>query len=148
VDQVAAKARIGFTLDKTTAIVGAKGVVKDRWLTFNILEAAAWKKVEGIVEKWMRQQKQDIAVKLVSVYERKAPDNATILNDETGDGSKEGKASKLSLLKFSNFWNRAEYRENKIRQQAIIDSQHVDDFQVRWTCQQACPNRTSWCYRG
>lgn len=52
VDQVATKARIGFTLDKTTAIVGAKGVAKDRWLTFNILEVAAWQKAEGIVEKW------------------------------------------------------------------------------------------------
>ena len=103
VDQVAVKARIDFTLDKTTAIVGAKGVAKDRWLTFNILEAAAWQKVEGIVEKWMRQKKQDIVVKLVSVYERKAPGNAIILNDEAGDGSKEGKVSKLSLLNFLIF---------------------------------------------
>jgi hypothetical protein len=30
VDQVAAKARIDFKLDKTTVIVGAKGVAKDR----------------------------------------------------------------------------------------------------------------------
>ena len=103
VDQVAVKARIDFTLDKTTAIVGVKGVAKDRWLTFNILEAAAWQKVEGIVEKWMRQKKQDIVVKLVSVYERKAPGNAIILNDEAGDGSKEGKVSKLSLLNFLIF---------------------------------------------
>lgn len=103
VDQVAAKTRIDFTLDKTTAIVGAKGVAKDRWLTFNILEAAAWRKVEGIVEKWMRQQKQDIMVKLVSVYERKASGNAIILNDEAGGGSKEGKASKLSLWGFLIF---------------------------------------------
>jgi hypothetical protein len=72
-------------------------------LTFNILEAAVWQKVEGFVEKWMRQQKQDITVKLVSVYERKASGNTIILNDEADDGSKEGKASKLSLLNFLIF---------------------------------------------
>jgi hypothetical protein len=145
VDQVAAKARIDFRLDKTTTIVGAKGVAKDCLLTYSILEAAARQKFEGFVEKWMRQQKQDIAVKLVSVYEREAPDNATILNDEAGDGPKEGKASKLSLLKFSNF-RTVQKTEKQIQRQAIIDSQHADDLQVRWTCQRACPNRKSWCY--
>jgi hypothetical protein len=95
VDHAAVKARIGCILDKTTAVVGAKGVAKDRWLTFNILEAAAWRKVEGIVEKWMRQQKKDIVVKLTSVYERKAPINAVILDDEDGGESKEAKVNSL-----------------------------------------------------
>jgi hypothetical protein len=49
-------------------------------------------------------------------------------------------------LNFSDFQNRSEYREKQIRQQAIIDSQHVDDLQIRWTCQQICPNKTGWCY--
>jgi hypothetical protein len=50
----------------------------------------------------MRQLKQDITIKLTSVYERKASDNVNLLIDEMNDESREGKASKL-LLKLFNF---------------------------------------------
>ena len=53
------------------AVISTKGVAMRDHLKFCIEDDSAWKKVETGVERWMRENKKEIRVKLTVVYNKK-----------------------------------------------------------------------------
>jgi hypothetical protein len=69
-DTAAQNAKTGFQWESGTATISAKGVPMRDYLTIAVEDASGWTKVEGFVERWMRNYKQEMKVKLVIVYRK------------------------------------------------------------------------------
>jgi hypothetical protein len=71
--------------------------MRDYYLPIAVEDETGWKKVERFVERWMRNYKHDIKVKLVIVYKKtKRTDGAS--SDEEDMRSKKVYASKVALI--------------------------------------------------
>ena len=67
------------------------------YLSIAVEDESGWKKVEGFIERWMRNYKHDIKAKLVIVYRKtKRTDGAS--SDEEDPRSKKVHTSKVALI--------------------------------------------------
>src|SRR5436309_16106360 len=69
------KSKTEFEWETSSATITAKGVAKANSLKIAVKDEEGWKKVEMFVEKWMRQHKLDINVKLTVMYQKKVLDD-------------------------------------------------------------------------
>jgi len=97
-DKVAQVAETGFEWESGLATISARGVpMRDYYLPIAVEDETGWKKVERFVERWMRNYKHDIKVKLVIVYKKtKRTDGAS--SDEEDMRSKKVYSSKVALI--------------------------------------------------
>ena len=73
--------------------ITAKAISKTNTLMIDVEEAARWGKVEDFIERWMRDHKRDIVVRLTVNY-KKIRGNG---GDSSDDGKSRNKVRKVSI---------------------------------------------------
>ncbi len=72
---------INFEWSSSTVSITAKAISKANTLMIDVEEGAAWVKVEGFIECWMRHHKHDIVVKLTVNYKKTHGNDGDSLDD-------------------------------------------------------------------
>jgi hypothetical protein len=93
------KAKKEFEWVSGSATMIAKGLTKTRVLKIAVNDEDGWKKVEYFVEKWMREHKRDINVKLIVTYQKKTNDDEESSDDERANK----KSKKVSVFKVFDY---------------------------------------------
>ena len=79
-------------------MISAKIIVIHNHLKFNVEDDYGWRKVETGVERWMRENKKEIKVKLMMMYKKKRGIIAVSSEDEDGGVKKVLTSQKLLIL--------------------------------------------------
>ena len=67
-DKATEAKKIKFEWSSGNAVIAAKGISKAKEITIDVEESSDWEKVETFVQKWMRDHKKDITVRLTVNY--------------------------------------------------------------------------------
>jgi hypothetical protein len=79
------------------AVISARGVTKINHLTIVIEDAFGWRKVERFVERWMKEFKREILVKLTGTWRKKKGNVFVDKDDEQDTGKSKAMVRKLIL---------------------------------------------------
>jgi hypothetical protein len=82
------------------AVISARGVTKANYLSIIIEDKNGWRKVEKFVERWMKEYKREIVVKLIGTR-RKKKGNVFIDEDDEQDVGKP-KAMVYEVILYAN----------------------------------------------
>jgi len=85
---------INFEWSCSTVSITAKVIYKANALMIDVEEAAAWVKVKGFIERWMRDHKHDIIVKLTVNYKKTHGND----EDSSDDNQSRNKVQKVPII--------------------------------------------------
>jgi hypothetical protein len=97
-DKAALDAKVDFEWESGQAVISAKTIAMRDHLKFAVEDDSGWKKVEKGVERWMRENKKEIKVKLTAVYKKKRGNTAVCSEDEGGDSKMVLRSQKLLIF--------------------------------------------------
>ena len=80
-----------------SAVISARGITKANHLSIIIEDESGWKKAEKFVERWMKEFKREIVVKLTGTWRKKKGNVFIDENDEQDTGKPKAMVYKLIL---------------------------------------------------
>ena len=94
-----AMVKYDFEYKSGTAVLNARGITKAQELVFKVDDEEGWKKVETFVERFMRNGKKDIQVRLQMKYAKVSPDSPSESEDEKPGKKKKDRVHIHVLMK-------------------------------------------------
>jgi hypothetical protein len=80
------------------AVISARGVTKANHLTIVIEDVYGWIKVEKFVERWMKESKREILVRLTGTWRKKKGNVFVDVDDEQETGKPKATVRKLVFI--------------------------------------------------
>ena len=90
-DKATEAKKIKFEWSSGNAVIAAKGISKAKEITIDVEESSDWEKVETFVQKWMRDHKKDITVRLTVNYTKVRHSTHDHSSSDEEHGTKRGR---------------------------------------------------------